>query len=165
MQNIQVKRYRPELKEWQGTISPEDGSWIVFVDGDGEPYFYRRVERYEEGEKTDEVYVDVEIPCGLPVPEGAGPTLPQALESLESRPIDYTVEPDEEGFTARLNVRNVACHGKTEHEAVRELLNYVAQLCTAGSLDHTGVPSHGNKRRYEYVYGKGSATSQDSQGQ
>ena len=163
MQNIHVKRYQPELKEWQGTISPEDGSWIVFVDSAGEPFFYRRGNVEKADGKLEEIYVDVELPCALPVPEGGIP--PKDLRHHTEDPIDYHVEPNndpkhpEEKFIAHLNVRAVAATGRTEHEAVRRLLNYVAQLCTSGSLDHTGAPSYGNKRRYEYVWGKGSLDS------
>lgn len=44
------------------------------------------------------------------------------------------------GFTAYLNARSIGCWGETEHAAVQSLLNYVARLCVAGHLDHTGRP-------------------------
>lgn len=42
MQPIHVQRYAPEMKKagWLGTISPEDGRWIVFVDVDHEPHLW-----------------------------------------------------------------------------------------------------------------------------
>lgn len=159
MQNIHVKRYRPELKDWQGTISPEDGSWVVFIDADGEPFFYRRVESETSEGRVEESYVDVEIPCA-PLVEAPDALPPADLRTPEESPFDYEVVPSEgpglssTGFFAKLNCRQVACYGETEHEAVRNLINYVAKLCTAGCLDHTGNPSHGNPRRYKYVFGK-----------
>ncbi len=42
MQNINVHRYsHPSLTEhWQGTIEPDDLSWIMFVAADGKPVVF-----------------------------------------------------------------------------------------------------------------------------
>ena len=60
-----------------------------------------------------------------------------------------------DGFLAMLNCRNVGSWGVTEHEAIKNLLNYVAKLCVAGCLDHTGKPmvTRGSDRRYKAAFG------------
>ncbi len=42
MCNIKVGRYTdPSAREfWQGWIEPEDNSWIIFVDAQGNPVIY-----------------------------------------------------------------------------------------------------------------------------
>lgn len=45
MQNIHVRRYQqPAPGGYQGTIEPEDRSWLVFIDKDGHATFWRRAE-------------------------------------------------------------------------------------------------------------------------
>ena len=45
MQNIHVRRYQqPAPGGYQGTVEPEDRSWIVFIDKDGHATFWRRGE-------------------------------------------------------------------------------------------------------------------------
>jgi hypothetical protein len=88
-----------------------------------------------------EVLAGAEEPC-MDVLDGAG-----AAREAELYPDRKT------GFYAKLNARAVMCWGETEHEAIRNLLNYVAQLCTAGCMDHTGMPVAGlNRRRYQAVF-------------
>lgn len=118
--------------------------------------------------KVEHFFVDVELPgtsigpghplhpvaAALPMPEPAaahpGPLdfeVTQQTETVEGVPAGT--------WTAWLNCRSVGCTGATEHEAVRNLLNYVARLCTAGSLDHTGRPMIAtSRRRYEAVFGQ-----------
>ena len=40
MDKITIKRYDPSVAGYQGTIEPEDRSWIVYVGIDGVPLFY-----------------------------------------------------------------------------------------------------------------------------
>jgi hypothetical protein len=84
---------------------------------------------------------------------------------LDSVPVEHVTDPQtgklvpvteapKKGFWATLNKRMIACFGETEHEAIRNLMNSVAQLCTAGCLDHTGNPAYGHHhRRYDAVFG------------
>ena len=43
MQNIHVRRYK-DAHAFQGSIEPEDRSWVVFIDKDGHATFWRRGE-------------------------------------------------------------------------------------------------------------------------
>ena len=180
MQNIRIQRFSPAVAGFDGTLEPDDRSWIVFVASDGGAVFYRRqlVELLDGSQK--ETYADVELP-GLVLVDGQGVPPPVAFPEMEHPgPLDFTVVPAHEpmmdavspadharerelhpnaraGFEARLNARSIAAWGATEHEAIRSLLNYVAQLCTAGALDHTGRPMHGHcARRYAAVFGRGA---------
>lgn len=174
MQSIHVKRYLSgQGTGWQGCVEPEDRSWILFVHDNGTPVLYRRIEIVNgskvdgEPSKVEHVYVDAEFPCAPTVGSGAVPSegasvaLPEAPFHRSLGALDYRIENvhDEAGnpaFAAHLNCRSVAATGDTEHEAVKGLLNFVAELCTAGSLDHTGAPSHGNARRYHAVWPPGT---------
>lgn len=77
MQNIHVRRYK-DAHNFQGSIEPEDRSWIVFIDKDGHATFWRKGELAEpiglpEGSACDsnECWYDVE-----------GVMLPSAAEAL-----------------------------------------------------------------------------------
>jgi hypothetical protein len=66
MQNIHVRRYK-DAHAFQGSIEPEDRSWIVFIDKEGHATFWRRGERElpvgleNMGEViSNEVWYDVE---------------------------------------------------------------------------------------------------------
>jgi hypothetical protein len=50
MQNLTVGRYiEPAIKTtYQGWIEPEDRSWIIFLDAEGQPVMYWR-ERGDDG--------------------------------------------------------------------------------------------------------------------
>lgn len=189
MQNIHISRYAdPIAVGFQGTVSPEDRSWIVFVANDGEATLWRRTSPHlpnppSTGD-TDTTYVDVELPTASTIKDGQFPQ-PVFEGRLGAGPLDFTLTPAKEpfgdaltpadhqreaeahpearsGFYATLNCRAISCWGETEHEAIRGLLNTVAQLCTAGSLDHTGAPMTGSKRRYEAVYGKSPSSPEPS---
>lgn len=162
LQPIHVRRYHaPENIGYLGTVEPDDRSWVVFIRNDGEATLWRRVEVRSLDGKADHAYLDVELPCATV--EGH-PLHPKALEPPPKAwpgPIDYTVSQQTEDadgvpkgtFTAWLNARQIGCTGATEHEAIRNLMNYVAQLCVAGSMDHTGRPVPAtNRRRYKAVW-------------
>lgn len=159
MQNIHVKRYSNQGL-WAGTVEPEDRGWVVFIAADGEATFWRRIEVVEDGNpsgKTEHVYIDAELPRGVArvLEDGAvGPMLPTPEPTPDVGPLDYTVHKQEDGsWAALLNARSVGCNGADEHEAIRNLMNYVAQLCVAGCMDHTGAPVVGaNPRRYKAVW-------------
>ncbi len=155
--NIRVNRYLSP-GPYTGEISPDDGAWIVFVDVNGEATFWRRVEHLtiasDGTEHVEQAYVDAEIPThvhvnGVPSPAPGPAQHPGALDFEVYRADGPGEDP---GFFASLNCRSIACWGATEHEAIRGLLNYVAQLCTAGALDHTGKPAVINPRRYAVVW-------------
>lgn len=179
-QHIHVSRYvdPKAVGGWEATVEPADRSWVVFVPTEGEALFYRAVDVALDNEtpdaKTETCYADVEMPFSMPMQHlqhlGAPPP-PMSPKKVDwPGPIDYTVtdqwaNPDcpedvkadpSIRFTALLNCRSIVCAGATEHEAVRALMNYVAQLCTAGCLDHTGEPRlvRTNKRRYQAVFGQ-----------
>lgn len=188
MQPIHVKRYNnPAAVGYQGSVEPDDRSWIVFIDNEGLATLWRRVESksgavYRDGkviepEKVDHSYVDVELPTAFDSLNNTTPMVPPHPPSSFPGPLDYTVEPGVEcfgdalspadhareraahpeakhGFYAKLSHRAIMCWGETEHEAVRYLMNYVACLCTAGSMDHTGKPMAGNQRRSKAVWGE-----------
>ncbi len=45
MQNIHVRRYKqPAPGGFQGTVEPEDRSWVIFIDKEGHATFWRRGE-------------------------------------------------------------------------------------------------------------------------
>lgn len=44
MQNIHVKRYEDASAGYQGSVEPEDRSWVLFIATDGTPSLWRRVE-------------------------------------------------------------------------------------------------------------------------
>lgn len=161
MQDIHVQRYAGST--WSGSVTPENREWIVFVAANGEATFWRRVEVIDEVGKRTHVYIDAELTTRTT----ATGTMPAAPTMMSAARLDYTVVPgvDESlgpvgnetrpsGFFARLNHRQIGAFGTTEHEAIAGLLNYVAMLCTAGSLDHTGTPVLGNARRYAAVFGQ-----------
>lgn len=175
MQNIHVKRLNSPYI--QGSIEPEDRSWIVVIEKNGEAVFYRRAEAKLVHGKRCHVYVDAELPTrgsacaedtdgcgGFEIAEPPKPRDPRDPETGgKLGPLDFEVRqiPEEqpdgslvtEGWWATLSSRSVAAYGATEHDAIRALLNYVAQLCTAGCMDHTGAPVAGhNRRRYEAVW-------------
>jgi hypothetical protein len=181
MQNIHVSRYQTP-SEYQGSVEPDDRSWIVFVDKNGEATFWRRFQTETEDGKTISCYADAELPTGLFVrdersdePEGTPErpepaTAPDALtfavfpaselgqhsKHLTRRAHDerQIEPPPTDGFFAMLDQRKIACWGETEHEATTSLLNFVARLCVAGCLDHTGASKPGgNPRRYRAAFG------------
>lgn len=183
MQNIHVSRYQ-NIAGYLGSIAPEDRSWIVFVDKDGEATFWRRFQAETEDGKTVHCYADAELPTGLFVREEEGGAIeggtPTGTEkSLERDSLTFKVFPahelgqhnahhtrregdegrfdknPEDGFLAMLDQRKIACWGKTEHEATTSLINYVVRLCVAGCLDDTGSSKPGgNPRRYRAAFGK-----------
>ncbi len=69
MQPIHVKRYQ-NPNGYQGSIEPEDRSWVVFIDDQGRATLWRRVELDPiQGEGAElgacidnHAYVDVEAP-------------------------------------------------------------------------------------------------------
>lgn len=79
MQNINVRRYKqPAPGGFQGSIEPEDCSWVIFIDKDDHATFWRRGELelpvglVNVGEViSNEVWYDVE-----------SVTLPSADEAL-----------------------------------------------------------------------------------
>ncbi len=180
MQPVHVQRFAGR-SPWAGSVTPEDRSWTVFVDQSGEATFWRRVPADcaprsigEDLTKVEHAYVDAELP-GVAFPEGGTPPVPHRVQVDHLGPLDYEVRPGREpfgdcldaaahaaeavahpeardGYYATLNARAVSCWGETEHEAVRSLLNYVVELCVAGSLDHTGAPLLGNPRRRAAVF-------------
>lgn len=69
MQNIHVRRYKqPTPGGFQGSIEPEDRSWVIFIDKDGHATFWRKGElELPEGDVVNmgeiisrEVWYDVE---------------------------------------------------------------------------------------------------------
>lgn len=81
MQNIHVRRYQSH-ENFQGSVEPEDRSWVVFVDKDGHATFWRRGELAEpiglpDGPVCDsnEVWYDVEATM-----------LPSEAEALAAAP-------------------------------------------------------------------------------
>lgn len=56
MQEIHVKRYGQPAAGYVGTISPADGSWILFVAAEGLPDLYRRVARRDSEGQVDHDY-------------------------------------------------------------------------------------------------------------
>ena len=143
MQNIHIQRFKQSVG-FAGQVEADDRSWIVFVDDNGEPSLWRRVEITTGEGKVEHAYADVEQVCAITT------GLPEPEQSAESA-LDYEVTEIEGVFEARLNARHIVAIGATEHEAVARLINYVAQLCTAGSLDHTGRPAVSNSRRRRLV--------------
>lgn len=52
MQPIRVSRYESNDEVgWNGCISPEDGSWTIFVDNDDRPHLYVREPQIVETEE------------------------------------------------------------------------------------------------------------------
>ncbi len=161
MQNIHVKRYGNIDCGYQGSIEPEDRAWIVFIDAKGEATFWRRDSLCEADDGSPQHhYVDVELlnpqmamgeavpPSGMPA--GTEPMLDYSVRQLDE---GEASGPDSEmRFAAKLNCREIEALGTDEHDAVKRLLNYVAQLCVAGCLDHTGQPGTINPRRYAHVW-------------
>lgn len=156
MQQIHVKRYNEsKAVGYQGSIEPEDRSWVLFVRSDGEPSLFRRVEvsANPDGSNAEHLYVDVELP-GVMADTVADAVVAALPDPSGPTPLDFTITQQDGVFWARLNCRAVACSGATEHEAIQALLNYVAKLCVAGCLDHTGRPMRWHsKRRYEAAFG------------
>jgi hypothetical protein len=175
MQPIHVKRYLTP-NDWAGYIEPEDRTWIVFVHSNGEATFWRRTEVSVDNNETPVTtsgYVDVEVPRGIAVGTGK-PVLPAPVPTEWPGPIDYKTyfvpaqearPAPEDGSTpasqgmkaywaAELSCRDIVFIGDTEHEAVQCLVNEVARLCTAGCMDHTGLPVPGvSPRRRAAVWG------------
>ncbi len=169
MNNIHVRRFST-AEAFQGVIEPEDRSWVVLIDDRGEATFWRQCPAPEElgpdAGATQQFYIDAELPGGrllvdepVPVQEPPQPGEPRSLDfTLLPTTGEDVPTPEGQraipGFWARLNARHVCCFGETEHLAMRNLLNYVAELCTAGCLDHTGRPMPGHlRRRYNAVFG------------
>lgn len=169
MNNIHVRRFATS-EAWQGLIEPEDRSWFVLIDDKGEATFWRQCPAPDElgpdVGATQQFYIDAELPGGrlfvdepIPVQEPPKPGEPRSLD-FTLAPTNGEDVPTPEGqraspgFWAHLNARQVSCFGETEHLAMKNLLNYVAELCTAGCLDHTGRPMPGHlARRYNAVFG------------
>jgi len=61
---LTVRYSHPKAVGYQGSIEPEDSSWVVFVDNQGEPTLWRRVETTTADGKTDSFYADVEAITG-----------------------------------------------------------------------------------------------------
>lgn len=67
MQNVHVRRY-PQSHPYQGTVEPEDRSWIIFIDNKGHATFWRRAQLEVPPEPVDgygqivsnEIWYDVE---------------------------------------------------------------------------------------------------------
>lgn len=58
MQNIHVKRYsNPEAVGYQGTIEPEDRTWLLFLDLEGRPSLYLQAEGRDEDGKVVHDYL------------------------------------------------------------------------------------------------------------
>ena len=181
MQNIHVIRYQtPQQIGYQGCVEPDDRSWLVFIDSNGDASFWRRCEYEEDDHSVHHGYIDAELPFGLQPKEEIASELAEKLplrtEEGNTDGLSYKVVPVDEvtekqwndlsaheepkpkrGFFALLGERTIACWGETEHEAVTSLLNHVAQMCVAGCLDHTGraMPG-GNLRRYQAIFPKDS---------
>jgi hypothetical protein len=68
--------------------------------------------------------------------------------------LTFTTGKNDDGSCfARLGERNVCCVNDTEHGAIQDLLNYVAQLIDAGCLDSTGESKEEiDRRRYERIF-------------
>jgi hypothetical protein len=165
MNNIHVRRFLTPYCNVQGLVEPEDKSWLVSIDDKDEATFWRQCPVDDWTLPTEQHgYVDAELPGRGRLHLEGVPVVQEALSvAHESHPLDFTVTPSEScaltresdppGFWAMLNARDVACFGATEHEAIRALMNYVAQLCTAGCLDHTGRPMPAQaRRRYDAVF-------------
>ena len=80
MQNIHVRRYK-DAHNFQGSVEPEDRSWIVFIDKDGHATFWRKgwlAEPIGEPEGdclSNECWYDVEettLPSEAEVPAAEG---------------------------------------------------------------------------------------------
>lgn len=85
MQNIHIQRYEdPKSVGYQGTVTPENRSWVLWIKSDGTPELFRRVETSanEDGTgDTIEGYVSnvvYEWPPGVPMPEHIASTLTEA---------------------------------------------------------------------------------------
>jgi hypothetical protein len=169
--NIHVQRF-PETAAIAMLIAPTDRAWVVQVDHKDQAVFFRQVPNADTPEPVDgyppgvrHVYVDAELPS-VAIEDATVQPQDEAMTSPQE-PIDWDVFPGLEGqwegakmgFWARLNVRSIVYWGETEHEAVRALVNGVAKLCTAGSLDHTGRPVMGNPRRRAVVFPRESIDS------
>lgn len=166
-QTVHVRRY-PDPRAvggWEMAIEPDDRRFVLFVPTEGDALLYRRVDVRNEDGTIEHLYADVELPFSLPMQHlqtmDGPPPMPKSEEGRPWNPLDFTVrratlESGVEGFMASLNCRAIEAEGENEHEAVRNLMNYVAQLCTAGVLDHTGEPclmNPSSNRRYEAVFG------------
>jgi hypothetical protein len=57
MQNIHVKRYADTNHGYQGTVEPEDRSWVLFLPKDGEPELFLSVETEDADGKTVNGYM------------------------------------------------------------------------------------------------------------
>jgi hypothetical protein len=56
MQNIHVNRYQ-NPNGWQGSIEPDDRSWILFIQDDGSPVLMIEAETEDESGATVRGYV------------------------------------------------------------------------------------------------------------
>lgn len=58
MQPIHISRYEhPDKARYQGTVAPEDRSWILFIALDGEPQLFVRCSFETDDGKTEHGYV------------------------------------------------------------------------------------------------------------
>lgn len=85
MQNIHVSRYTDASAGWQGSIEPEDRSWVVFVKEDGSPQLWFRVETVDGDGKRDHAYMDAETLSSV---DGIKPGEPIEVESSPPPPGD-----------------------------------------------------------------------------
>jgi len=111
MEKIIIKRYEPESAGYQGTIEPEDKSWILYVGKDGAPLFYPH--RHEDGG----------VAC-----QGVGrhntPHVFHDLPTIENVSDDLLQE-----AIAEANRVAVAVEHDHNPSNVREVLNGFAQHC------------------------------------
>lgn len=57
MQNIHVSRYRDTEHGYEGTVEPDDRSWILFLPKDGLPELFLEAEAVDEDGLTVRGYV------------------------------------------------------------------------------------------------------------
>lgn len=123
--NIKVKRYSKDMPVWYGTVSPEDGSWVLFIPHEGVPHLYMRVEQATEDGVENTRYVDVRSPEARIGTVAAGAAAGHVL---------FSISKQEERFFAQATVRSIGGEGATEEEATAQLLKYVAELLDKGAL-------------------------------
>lgn len=72
MQNIHVKRYADNGHSYCGSIEPEDRSWIVFIDNEGNPSLWVEAETEDEDGQTIHGYACVTLTEMEPLAPEAG---------------------------------------------------------------------------------------------